>query len=295
MQSLSCILLLVERGERAHRGLNKALLLARHFGARLELLLCETARYVSGRANDSAAVESAHETCVTEGRHYLQALLQTIVFAGVEIGAQALCVPSIPEGVAEQMVHTGGQLIVKGARPGNGLATPLDWRILEQCGVPLLLTSGRPWRASPRFAAAVDLSDAGDRRLSTRLVGLCEALAHRCGAELDYLYATPIHERAVRARQMHGRLLSLLGAGDPGVGRLQYCSGEPSEVLPRLIARRDYDLLALGARHAASAARPDALLSRLVRAAGGDLLLLPGRVASGNTAQPNGAAMAAYG
>ena len=85
MEPLSCILLLVERGDRVHEGLNKALLVARHFHARLELFLCDTERYGPFRPDNAAALARTHASCVAEGRDYLQALRKTIVAPDITI------------------------------------------------------------------------------------------------------------------------------------------------------------------------------------------------------------------
>ncbi len=272
MSSVSCVLLLVERDERVHSCLNKALLLARHFTARLELLLCDT-HYATGSAEGRAA-EDMRAARVAEGLIYLQALCQTVVSADVPIGAEAMCVPSLAIGLTEKLRRTPAEIMVKAGHSGAGMASALEWQ-LAQCAVPLLLTAGRPWRAIPRFAAAVDLSDRADRRTGLQVVNLCEALAHRCGAELDYLFAGSAQERSGEAAsQAHRQLASLLPAGNRGLGRLQYCSGEPAEALPRLINHRDYDLLALGGVMSEECWNPDSLAKALLRQMAGDVLLI---------------------
>lgn len=275
MNSVSCILLLVERGA-GHRGLDKALLLARHFGARLELLLCETQCPAAALTTDSPAAERMRADYIGEGQRYLEALRQTMASPEVEIGAEVICAPTLASGLAHKLQQLSDvKVVVKAGRATAGLVPPLDWRLLERCPAPLLLTAGRPWRAIPRFAAALDLSDQAHRALSTRIVALSEMLAGHCGAELDYLYAGRIQGGAAHtASEAHRRLHALLPAG-PGLGRLQYCSGDPATVLPRLIARRDYDLLAVGAAPRGCPTAYGKLTAALVRASAGDVLLVP--------------------
>lgn len=279
MKSVSCILLLVERGAGLHRGLSRALLLARHFGARLELLLCETQCPAAALSADSFAAERTRADYMAEGTRYLDALRQTIVSPEVEIGAEVLCTPSLAAGLAQKLRHLEAPWVVKAGRASAGLVGPLDWRLMEQCSAPLLLTAGRSWRATPRFAAALDLSKNADEPLSQRIIGVSEVLAQHCGAELDYLYAAREQggPAAHAASEAHRRLHGLLPAGVPGVGRLQYCSGDPAGVLPRLIAGRDYDVLAVGvgAVPRGLAAGGGMVTAALLQAGGGDVLLVP--------------------
>ncbi len=285
MGSLSCILLLVERGAGLHGALNKALLLARHFEARLELLLCETR--CPAAARDTSAAERARAGYISEGQRYLQALHQTIVSAGVEIDTEVVCAPSLAWGLAEKLRQRPAQLVVKAAQGVPSLIGRPECQLFGRCSAPLLLTAGRPWRATPRFAAALDLSERADGSALARIVGLSEALAGRCSAELDYLYAAPIRGVAGRtASDAHRRLCALLPVGQTGLGLLQYCGGEPARVLPRLIARRDYDLLAVGALSSPSHEARGKLTSTLLQASAGDMLLVPAGGASDDVGVP---------
>jgi hypothetical protein len=276
--SVPCILLLVERGPSPHRALNKALLLARHFGARLELLLCET-RCARATRNSSAAGLTGTDY-ITEGERYLQALRQTIISPGVEVGTEVVCAPSLARGLAEKLQRSSVQMVVRSAPAVPGPIGRLEWHLLlERCSVPLLLTAGRPWRATPRFAAALDLSEHADEYAEGQIVGLAEALAGHCSAELDYLCAAPMQGEAGRAASdAHRRLCALLPAGTTGLGRLWYFGGEPARVLPRLIARRDYDLLALGVVSNHSREECGGLIATLLEASAGDVMLVPGEM-----------------
>ena len=267
MESVSCILLLVDRGRLALRGLNKALLLARHFDAALELLLCETG---------IQEVQPARRAILGEARQYLQALVQTIVTTDVPIHAEAAFASSLAAGIAEQLARTPVQLIVKTTQDG---ALAADLRLASGSGVPWLLTRGRPWRAVPRFAAAVNLGDGADGSLVGRIVAVLETLAQRCGADLEYLFADPARARGASAA--HRRLVALRGQdARPLAGRLQYCAGVPAETLPRLITQRDFDLLGVGVSTHPSDAQTS-LRAQLLLTARGDGLLVPPRFDSG--------------
>lgn len=257
MNSVSCILLLVERGPLVHGGLNKALLLARHVGARLELLLWEPRR---GQ--------------LAEAEHYLRALRQTVVTNDVPIGAQSCDGVSLAEGVLAALRATPAQLLVRACPPTGQLTHAQDWQLLAATDLPLLLSRGRPWRAQPRFATAIDLGGPADRVVDAKLVTMSELLVRKCAAELDYLFADG--HPGVGSSEAHRRMVTLLGPGSAGVGRLQYCVGSARESLPRLIEQRDYDLLLLGVATGRQPAEAAALpAAPLLQAVSGDVLLVP--------------------
>lgn len=243
MQSLSCILLLVQRGENVHGGLNKALLLARHLGARLELLICETQCHPAHAMARDGPGSTIDDSCLAEGRLYLQALRQTIVDPGVDIGSEAVCAASLADGVIEKLRRTPAQLVVRALRPSVAVG-PSDWRLFYRCHVPLLLTSGRPWRASPRFAAFVGTREPALAPQSSEGLELPQILARGCDARLDYLSEAPTSEGA-------------------SVG------GVPTS----LMNRREYDLISLSLPHAPPGAS-GALALRQLQQLGDDVLLV---------------------
>lgn len=277
MKSLSCILLLVERGRLVHSGVNKALLLARHAGARLELFLCDTEPYSALEPYGTHGRGGARDACIAQGREYLQALRLGIICPDVQIGCEAVCAASLIQALADKLQRTPVQIVVRAAGGPRHGASSADWSLVRHCGASVLLTRGRPWGAWPRFVAALDLSPGADARVCRNIVGMSETLARSCGAELSHVYARETEAgvppaadgisvpAALDARQMRG---------------LQCCSGEPREILPRLLAQRDYDLVALGVpRFNEAAGCSDGVAARVLQAIDADVLFVPSAAA----------------
>lgn len=184
MQSLSCILLLVERGERVHAGLAKALTLARHTGARLELFLCETEPYLGVNKHDPAA-GTAREQCLQRGHEYLRALRDGIWCADVVIDDEVAWAPSLLQGVAEKLHRTPVQMVVRTAGPLDTAMAVFARHLVSRSATPLLLTRGRPWRAVPRFVAVLN---PGRGAAAPAPIGRLGELLKRCsGAQMDYV------------------------------------------------------------------------------------------------------------
>jgi hypothetical protein len=246
VRSLSCILLMVERGAQVHAGLAKALTLARHTGARLELLLCES-EPCPGMDGQDPEVRAAREQCLQRGREYLRALREGILCADVQIDGEVVCAASLFAGVMEKMRRNSAQMIVRASSNPDSAMAVLAWRLVRQSGTPLLLTRGRPWQAAPLFVAA--LNPSGGAAGGSQLGPLSELLRSRCGARVDYLVAS-------------------------------------AQGLPGIIAERDYDLVMLTLPASGVLDADAAHAARLLQTCGADLLLaVPGPAASADTPQ----------
>ena len=286
----TAILLLVDRADLGHSGLNKAMLLARHLRAPLDLYLCEVSP--SGRSRDSTQDGSRLAPMYAAAQAYLHALRQSIFSTDVEIRCESQVASSLADGL-EQRLRRGAALLIipVGAHilPQRHLGG--NWSWLQGCNVPLLLARKRVWRPVPQFGAAVDLGADGDDEHGARLIGLAERLTRRCAALLEYLYvATGDNEGkvALEAWRRLGRLAAGTEARSALKGWLHCRQGEPREVLSGVIGERGYDLLMMGWPR-----RPDGALAglnhehapprsvRLLQETAGDLLLLPA-VASGD-------------
>ena len=189
MRAAASILLLVERGDRVHEGLNKALLLARYFHTRLDIFLCDTEGYISSGRGARAPGMGA-SSCVTEGNEYVQALRKSVFAPDVEIVTEATCAPSLRDAVAERLQRRAVDLLVKTIddnRRGSGGRPAAEWAAIAACPVPVLLTRGRPWRPVGRFGALEQLGAPAleSNRAVTALAG---AFAQACGAALETVW-----------------------------------------------------------------------------------------------------------
>lgn len=307
------ILLLVDRGDVGHHGLNKAMLLARHMRAPLELYLCEVSPLVRSRDSPERAAQLAELQAAA--RAYLHALRLHIFSTDVEIRYESQVTTSWADGLNQRLQRAAVLLVITpvGAQITPDPRVALDWSLLQSCTAPLLLTRKRAWKPVPRFGAAIDLGAGADDELGARLIGLAEQLTRACSALLEYLYvavdegeATPVYEAWRRLAQLAGVAKGSVGSR----GWLRYHAGRPREQLPSVVGERGYDLLmmgwprrrdgtltsfinddaapsALGAaspRHAAPLEENRRTSVRLLRAADGDLLLLPAVSSADQTA-----------
>lgn len=180
-------MLVVERREPAHQALGRALVLARHFRARLELVLYE------GEFADSVTpAQGAQRARVLSGIGYLEALRSSISDPGVEILLDVVAGNTLHEAVVHTVLNRCPDLVVRAAHADAAAAGDFlraDMRLVRACPAPVLLTSGRPWHARPRLAALVDLFDRHGPAMPRAVAAMGARLREGCAGDLEILYA----------------------------------------------------------------------------------------------------------
>lgn len=257
MNKLTSILAIADDTDGAAPLLEKALLLAQWFGARVTLVSPNRELI---RALDTRCVENSWQ--------------------GVELRVLSTVAEPASTVALREAQRCGADLIMKtfaGAQPlGRRRADADDWELAAQSLVPVLFTGTRRWAKPLRFAAAVDVSVHETCAFARGILQATGFLALGSRGHLDVLYCeretrdeTVRMERAVRLAQMVREF-------HVGSERLQMFEGAPENTLPELIAVRGYDVLALGAMtHRTGFAALFANLStRLVDAGEGDVLLV---------------------
>lgn len=252
MFSIASILVVVERNEDALPVFTKACTLARHFGARLELFMCDSERgYALRHAYDQSGSSSAASALVGEARGYLDALRRAVDVPEVEIAVDASCESPMYQGIVQKVLLAGPDLVIKAIGAGNGGSRPgpslNDWHLARTCPVPLLFMGRRPWRPVPRVAASVDPTDHETPGFARQIVDTARRFATGCHGELDLVFghANPVDVARDEAASSGLRAL----AGEFGVPPAQAFTlvGDPPQVLPAFVSRQHYDVVALGA------------------------------------------------
>ena len=248
MDKLSSILVVVEDVPGGLAVLDKAVQIARCFQARIELMV-----------GDLTQAGTFADYCT---RHaYDEAL-----FDGMLRGAE-----SLDDVILRRVRQRCPDLIITQLQEH-------DWRLVQECTVPIMLVGARPWSQPLRLAAAVDVA-ARDAEAVTRSILQCAGfLALGSHADLDILYSE-CDERDETLRMKRAvKLAQLVREFHVGSEHLQIFSGQPGQTLPAIIAARRYDVLVLGAvthRSGVGAGLDGDLL--LVKAAGPGEIRVPVR------------------
>lgn len=243
-------MLVVERHDPAHQVLNRALVLARHLHARLDLLLFD-GDYVEPASVAVPGREQARQRNERSAREYLEALRGSIDAPGVEITIDVVGGSTLAEAVVHKVLNRCPDLVIRCAHTdGRGEFARSDMRLVQVCPAPLLLTSGRPWHARPHLAAVVDLCDRRSLESTRAVTAMGARLREGCAGELDILYEDPSlteGEGGFVAGPMHDelrrRLNELRAQGGVDEEHLHAIAPAATASLARLVESRGFDVL----------------------------------------------------
>jgi universal stress protein E len=281
MKTVNSILVVVDRTPSAADAVSKAVLLARKFGARVKLFMCDAeSGYALSQAYVQKGVEEARKASIAGANLYLDTLRQAACADDVAIAIEAGCESPLYESIVRKVAREQPDLVIKSAAGLHGkhpmLFDSTDWQLMRTCPATLMLTRGRAWRAHPRFAAAVDASMKESAGLAGDILQSAHTLAGCAGGELDVIYAEAMdisdddRERGTRA------LHELVGKLPDAHRGIHVLAGNPEVSLPGFAKRREYDAMLLGAltHHPGFTAQVGTLTSKLVEALECDFILV---------------------
>jgi universal stress protein E len=276
MKELHSILVVVDRNGGASQAVAKAVSLARQFGARIEIFLCDAdLAYELAHAYDRSGVERARELCIVEAREFLRELKVAASAADLDISIDAECASPLYEAVVRKVLRSKPDLVIKSARGGyrrGSLSDPNDWQLMRACPAALMLTTGRQWRGHPRVAAAVDVSAKETAGLPQDVLKAARMLSWGWNCEYDVLNSETQGEVPEDRRQLH-RLCDENGVAPH---RIHFLNGPPEATLAPFVALQSYDVLVMGALSNRPQSGPlvGTLTSRLLDSLDCDFLLV---------------------
>ena len=195
MDALRNILVVMEPGSETQPAFDAALLLARRFGARLELLMSDYqdlhAAYFSP---PGATVQEFHDSVLAAHRAALERWQRRAEQSGVAALGEALWGTPFHEMVLGRVAATQPDLVVKHSvhhnRIERTLFTGSDWHLIRDCAAPLLLVKAPDRLENARVLVCVDPMHSHDKpaALDHRLLGTAKFLAGPLDCEVHALH-----------------------------------------------------------------------------------------------------------
>lgn len=280
MDKLTSILVVINPADESRHVLAKAIVLARHFGARLELFLCDSEyAYTLSHAYDPAGVQAARERCLCTWQRYLDSLRLSIA-EDVRVTTHVACESPLYEAIVHRVLESRPDLVIKCAAGRPVLNRPTldanDWQLARTCPAPLMLTRGRPWNARPHFAAALDVTDNGADKLARAILETAVFLKQGCRGDLDVVFSEAALDDAEGAASRRKCLARLGEELHIDVGHVAVLEGAPEDTLPAWAAQQDVDVIVMGAltRRRGFSSLVGSLTSKLVDAVPSDFVLI---------------------
>jgi universal stress protein E len=280
VEKLTSILAVVDPADETRHVVAKAMVLARHFRASLELFLCDSENAFSLRhAYDPAGIVEAQQTCLASGKRYLDAIRRSLA-EDVSITTHVACASPLYEAIVHRVQESRPDLVIKSAAGHHPLQRFTldvnDWQLARTCPVPLMLTRGRPWSPEGRFLAAVDVGDTNSSAIARSVMQTAGFLTLGCRGQLDVVYCDPDTQDAEGAARRREALTRLTNEFSVGHGHQHIVTGDADGSLPAFAARQGYDMVVLGAltRRRGLSALVGTLTSRLIDSLDCDFVLV---------------------
>lgn len=281
MKTPTHLLVVLDRSVSDHALVVKAAWLARLFGARLELFLCDAEHaYALKHTYEPSHIEEVRSGCLKRATGYLDGMREAAGLQESSTSVSAACESPLYQGIVRRVKESGADMVLKNASGVLSLAEaafdPNDWQLMRTCPVTLLMSRGRAWHAHPRFAAAVDVSDNETAGLARGVLETSAMLSAAHGSETDVLYSETGHASS-EVIATHAEALRRLAEGcQAGVRNVRILEGDPERTLSAALREGQYDVLTLGAlTHRPGVTKlVGSLTSRLVDAADCDFVLV---------------------
>jgi nucleotide-binding universal stress UspA family protein len=248
MDKLTSIVAIADEAQGAPALLDKAVLLARCFNARVEIM-----------SDDLSVIELLGSRRAERG--YAEVALR-----GMRPKAGSRVLSLLPE-----VAGSGADLVLRTRRsPGN-------WKLAELLPMPMLLVGDGKWTPPLRIAAAVDVSEHETSTLARAILQAAGFIALGSQGDLDVCYSERETQDDATRMERAVRLAQMVREFHVGTEHLRLLQGPPEETLVREFDTRRYDILAIGAvtRRTGFAAAFGNLTNRLAEASGSDVLLVP--------------------
>lgn len=176
--------------------LERAVSLAKHQGAEIEVFSCVYNQYLAGqRFFDSPGLKKARESLVESKKKKLGVVAKALGERGVTVSATAAWDYPIYEGIVRHVMESGADLLVAESAAHSRLArlqlTNTDWQLVRTCPCPLLLVKSAPWKGYDSIVAAVDPMHVHDKpaSLDHKILEFAKFFATQYSAKLQVLHA----------------------------------------------------------------------------------------------------------
>ena len=266
------ILLIADAAMKRTPAFDRAAWLARACGASLHIALFDRNQVIAGAALiDREASIEARTAWMDRRERWLQEEAAALSAEGVAVTSEVVWARPVVDDILNVVADQQSDLVVKDvhleAALQRVLLTPLDWQLLRQCTVPLMLVNTLGQALPRRIVAAIDASHAykpGD--LNDCVIREALRLAIPCDAELHLVYAfsgpqglidpngaglgaigeleqllLPIHQQ---------NYVSIADAHSVPADRRHFLRGTPVQVLSDFARRQHSDVIVIGSvRH----------------------------------------------
>ncbi|AZD02335.1 universal stress protein [Pseudomonas chlororaphis] len=265
MSQYQRLLLIINPALRHSQVMNHAAALAKASGASLHVCALMPSWKLLALLEEGDR-KKARADYLQDHRDWLKEQAKNMRDRGLVVTTEVAWADDLQQDILDHVMEMQPDLLIKQVQHEPALKraffTPLDWRLLRHCPIPIYLV-GEGGHAMPRkVAAAVDASSSdpqGDE-LNERIIKQACDLAMQCDAELHLLYACDISAAYLadmggltladltreQRRDMEKSFLKLAGRYGVSSDRRHFIQGHPVPVLSEFAHQQQVDVIVMG-------------------------------------------------
>lgn len=253
----------------------RAIELAKHLGADIELFSCVYDAYIAGeRFFDSPDLDNAKLARLTAEKKQLDEVAETVREAGIKVSVNVRWDTPVFEGIVRKVMRSEPRMVLRNnqyhSAIGRAIFSNDDWSLIRSCPVPLMIVRPRAFEHDGlRIAAAVDPLHRNDKpaELDNNIIEHAKALAKAMKGDLQVVHTfdataaiaassgviptatiLPGDEIREEVREQHEtRLFELTDAHDIARDHVHNIEGDSRVRLPEFAIDREIDLMVVGA------------------------------------------------
>jgi len=269
MKPIRSILVLLDSRMRAGRALQRGIALARRRHARLYLGMIVHERRLEAVTASRDMTRMAQRAYVQERREWLEDCKSRAQLDPERVTTDVIWSPHPVETFLQLLRDCRPDLVLKDASCSGarltGLLTPLDWKLLRRCPVPLMLLAPEGPPLPQRIGAAVDSASAScdPEGLNHEIVAAAQAFTADLDADTELHLASafpaspavaavyPLAAETLRraAREHAATLEALRRSAGIAAERCHRLRGETVPALEQFVEAQQLDLLVMGSHY----------------------------------------------
>lgn len=248
------ILLIADPGRQRLPAFERAAQIATATGATLSLCLFDYSKAIAavGHIDESGAAK-ARDEFMRHCDYWVHGEAVILRGRGLQATSTAKWSRHVAEDIITHALEVQADLVIKDVRLASPLSrvlmSPLDWQLLRECPVPLLLVNSSAHPLPRRIIAAVDVSVRGSESeaLNDEVLRSAIALATSCKADLHLAFSFDAGNLFDTLRAPTEAAFKQL-ATDHGVAEdhRHFLVGDPAEQLADLAANSQTDIIVIG-------------------------------------------------
>lgn len=191
METIEKILVCLDPDREEQPALKKAVYLAKHYQARIELFLAVYNRGLVGNLFfNSEQFEAAKKGFLNSQKRWIESYQDEVIKAGLDCDFDVVWHKPLYEAIIDKAKISGADLVIKSTHDhptiNKVFFTPNDWQLLKSCPVPLILAKQNTGEEYKNIIAAIDPSHSHDKpeTLDPMIVNLGSQVAKKVGARL---------------------------------------------------------------------------------------------------------------